>query len=533
MESVKATQESEISLNLPEKSAVLLNPINKEIIERFAKKNGKQIKIKSKIPLKGAAAVGAAGAAAAVGDFGFVEGEDILQKKPEGGEEITSQSIDGGEKKPDDIGATEKKEGGFFKFFSKLKGRKKLLVFGSIGIFLFAILFFTSFWFIPSANVKINIESETISNQITLTASESVSEIDVEERLIPLTVEEVTKSGDETRKSSGKLTIGAPAKGRITVGNFSTVTTKKFPAGTTIKAITGQNVGLEFTLDTEVSVPKASSSGFNIIAGQSGVNATAKAIGKAGNAPASTEFQIASEDIGTIKGVNDLAFTGGESKEVKAVSKDDRKKLKEDLLDKLEDEAKDDLEEKLEGSTVPEGGLKTEVISEKFDKAVGEEADEVKLALEVKAVAKLFQEDDLKKLLIESIQPSIPEGLVVDEENTSVEAELFETEGVDDVEILGKINAVLIPEVNQEDLKKNLSGKTFGSAAAHLQSLNNVPEFEIEIKPAMFRLFKFMPFNSSRINIEIITKEVVPSEDPTTNEPAIEEGKEEEELSAE
>ena len=437
------------------------------------------------------------------------------------------------EKKPEDVGATAKKEGGFFKFFSKIKGRKRLIVFGSIGAFLFATVFFVSFWFVPSANVKINLEFETISNQVTLTASESVSEIDIEERVIPLTVEEVTKSGDETRKSSGKLVIGAPAKGRITVGNFSIVTTKKFPAGTTIKTVTGQNLGLEFTLDTEVSIPKASFSGLSIIAGQSGVNATAKAIGNAGNAPASTEFQIASEALGTVKGVNDLAFAGGESKEVKAVSEEDRKKLKEDLLEKLENEAKDDLEEQLEGSTVPEGGLKTEVISEKFDKAVGEESDELKLALEVKAIAKLFKEDDLKKLLIESIQSSIPEGLVVDEEKTSVEAELFETEGEDDVEILGKINAVLIPEINQEELKKNLSGKTFGSAAAYLQSLNNVPEFEIEIKPAIFRLFKFMPFNSSRINIEIITEDTLPSEGEDLEEPTLEEGKEEEEEDAE
>ena len=155
------------------------------------------------------------------------------------------------------------------------------------------------------------------------------------------------------------------------------------------------------------------------------------------------------------------------------------------------------------------------------------------MALEVKAIAKLFKEDDLKKLLIESIQSSIPEGLVVDEEKTSVEAELFETEGEDDVEILGKINAVLIPEINQEELKKNLSGKTFGSAAAYLQSLNNVPEFEIEIKPAIFRLFKFMPFNSSRINIEIITEDTLPSEGEDLEEPTLEEGKEEEEEDAE
>ena len=170
----------------------------------------------------------------------------------------------------------------------------------------------------------------------------------MENKVIPLTVEQVTKSDEGKRDASGKLTIGSPAKGRVTVGNFSIVTSKKYPAGITLKSVSGQNKGLEFTLDTEVTVPKASPSGFSIIAGQAGVNITAKKIGSEGNLPASTEFQIGSENIGTIKGVNDLALSGGNSKEVKAVSKEDRDKLKEDRLEELSKKAEEELESKLE-----------------------------------------------------------------------------------------------------------------------------------------------------------------------------------------
>ena len=236
--------------------------------------------------------------------------------------------------------------------------------------------------------------------------------------------------------------------------------------------------------------------------GKAGVNVTAKKIGSEGNLPASTEFQIGNESTDKFIAVNDLPFTGGDSKEIAAVSEEDRKKLKEELLDKLSKEAKEELQQKLEGSTIPEGGLQVEVTKEKYDKAVGEEAKTFSLTLEVKATAKLFQEEDLKKVLVESIKPSVPEGFVVDEAGSTVGSEISQTEG-EDVEILGKIKAVLIPDIKKDDLKKQLSGKNFGSAASHLQSLKNISGFEIEVKPGIFRIFKFMPFNASKINIVI------------------------------
>ncbi len=497
LESIKAAEDLDIALDLPEDSPVHLNPINKEIIEKFAKKEGKQVSIKG-LPLskKGAGE-----------EFGFVEGEDIVEKGEFQSQEKLPTKQESTDSAEDKSSETPKKSGGIFKFISNLKGRKKIAFFGGIGFLIFAILFFVSFWFLPSADVSIVVEGETKTNQITLTASQKASEVDVESKTIPLSVEEVTKSDVEEGKATGKLVVGTPSKGRVTIGNFSMVTSKKYNAGTNIKSISGQNQGLEFTLDTEVTVPKASSSGFSIVAGQAGVNVTSKKIGSSGNLPAGSEFQVGSENIGTVKAANDIAFSGGESKEVTAVSEEDRKKLKEDLLEKLSKEAKEELEGKLEGATVPEGGFKTEIVKEKFDKVVGEEAKEVTLTLEVKATAKLFQEDDLKKLLVESIKPSVLDGFIIDEESSTVEAELFETEGEDDVEILGKINAVLIPDMNKEDLQKNLSRKSFGSAASYLQGLDNAPEFEIKIKPSIFRIFSLMPFNRSRINVTVTKQE--------------------------
>lgn len=514
LESIKASEEESVDLSLPEDSPIFSNPINKEIIEKYAQKSGKKINVVGGV-------VAAAAAAKAADEFGFVEGHDIADSHKTQLEEPTVATDTKEPAKPVD---KTKKGKGPFSFFSRLSGRKKLLIWGAIGLVITLVLLFTSFWFLPSADVTVNIESETETNQLTLKASQEADEVDLEKKIIPLTVEEVTKSDVRKADATGKLTLGSPAKGRVTVGNFSIVTTKKFPAGTTITSVSGQNTGLEFTLDTEVSVPKASTSGAIRTAGQAGVNVTAKKIGSEGNLPASTEFQVGNEDIGTVNGINDLALSGGESKQVTAVSEEDRKKLREDLLEELSKKAKEDLESKLEGAKVPEGGLKTEVVEESFDKAAGEEAKEVSLTMKVKATAKLFQEEDLKKLMIESISPSVPEGLVVDEDKSTVEAELFETEGEADIELLGKIDAVLVPDIAEDSLRSTLSGRSFGSAASYLQSQENISGFEIEIKPAIFRLFKFMPFNGSRINIVINSQE----DSSVDSEAEEEEGKEEE-----
>ena len=501
LESIKASEEENIDLNLPKDSPIFSNPINKEIIEKYARKAGKNLNI-----------VGAAPAEKLVADeFDFVEGEDVAEKK----EEAEKVSDLPKEESKVEKQEPQKKKGGLL---ANLKGRKKLLVWGGLGLVIFIIFLTSFFWFLPQADVTVNIESQSKENQLTLKASQEVTEVDVENKIIPLTVETVEKSGEEKKETTGKLTVGAPAKGRVTVGNFSIITSKKFSAGTTITSVSGQNTGLEFTLDTEVTVPKASSSGLILISGQAGVNVTARKIGSDGNLPVSTEFQVGSENTGTIKGVNDIAFSGGDSKQVTAVSEEDRKKLREELLDKLKREAEEELEKKLEGSKVPEGGLKTEVIEEKFDKVVGEEAKEVSLTMKVSATAKLFKEEDLKKVLIESINPTVPEGLKVDEEKSTVEAELFETEGEKDLEILGKINAVLVPDIDEESLRSTLSGKSYGSATAYLQSQENISGFEIDIKPAIFSLFKFMPLNGSKINV------IINAQEELNTKPAQEEG---------
>ncbi len=493
LDSIKATEEEEVQIRLLASSSLSTSQVNREIIEKFAEKVGKKVSIQgSSVPEKPQS------------DFNFVEGKDIAQETEAEEEKAPAPSISGPVEErpsPEPI-PLKKKPVGPGGFFGKLKGRKKLAVLVTGAISTFMVLGAVFFWFLPSATVNITAQKQSKIIQESLSASASATDVDTKNKVIPLSIEEVTESDIATATASGKLTVGTPAKGRVTVGNFSTVTSKKYPAGTSITAVGGASQGLIFTLDTAVTVPKATSSGFNIVAGQAGVNVTASKIGDKGNVSAGSDFQVDDESIGTVKATNDLDFSGGESHQITAVSDEDRKNLRAKLLAKLTQEAKKDLQNKLGGASVPNGGLSVQVTTEKYDKAAGEQAKEVNLTMEVTASAKLFKEEDLKKVLIGSM--TVPDGYVIDESASQVSSKIIGTAGQDGaVQVLGKIKAVLVPDIKPEELAGYLAGKSFGAANSYLTTLKNISGFDIEIRPAIFRIFKILPFNKSRIKIDI------------------------------
>ena len=155
---------------------------------------------------------------------------------------------------------------------------------------------------------------------------------------------------------------------------------------------------------------------------------------------------------------------------------------------------------------IPEGGLEAEIVNETYDKKVGEEAADFRLSLEVKFTAKIFSEDDLKNILIESISDSIPSGFEIDKEGSSVESEILE-KGEDDLKVLGKIKANLLPIIDTSDIAKNIAGKDFGATDKYLKSIDAITGFEIKLEPSVMKLFGTMPFVSGRIKVKIIQEE--------------------------
>jgi len=478
----------EIEIYLFPGSDILKDSANKEIIELLAKDLNKKVVLKGDVGVKTASKDESKGEVKAEDDHGFVEGKDVAEDQIEG----------------KNISEAKKKRFSFPKL-PKLKFLKgpKWIYFG-VGLLGFIVVGgILTFWLVPRATVTLITEQKFKESELAIVASAKEDEVDVDKGIIPLKTMETTVKDVLEQKATGSKTVGTSAKGRIKIINRET-SDKKFFSGTEIKTISGPS--LSFTLDSVATI-SASVEGCTNDCKETAVNVTAKQIGADSNLKSGTKFKVGSVvDTTKVVGESLVNFSGGSSKKITIVSADDQKKVKEELLEKLETKAKEELETENPEIVIPEGGLEGEIVNETYDKKIGEEASDIKLSLEVKFSVKIFSEDDLKNILIDSISDSIPSGFEVDKEGSSVESEILE-KGDDNLKVLGKIKANLIPIIQTSDIAKNIAGKDFGSTDKYLKAIDAITGFEIKLEPSIMRLFGTMPFASNRIKIKVIQEE--------------------------
>jgi hypothetical protein len=498
LNAIEQETDNEIEIFVLPGGDVLKLPTNVEIINFFAENLGKKINIKGDFGIK---AKEQHKETTKEENLGFVEGKDIA-----------------GEKKAvlkEEPQIEKKRRFPFPRLpnWSFLKNRKRLYIaLGILGVL--AIIGVIAVWFVPGANVTLFTQPQFKEAELNLVASASVDETDKDRGIIPLETLETSQEDVLEAKATGTKTTGTAAKGRVKIVNRDTTKAKTFFKGTTITPVSGTQV--KFNLDKTATV-SAAPVGCETNCPSVGVDVTAAVIGDSGNLKAGTVFKVGSANVNLVFAKNETVFTGGSSKKLTVVSTSDQKKAKTKLLEKLEEKARNDLEKDNPDIIVPEGGLESEVTEEVYSKKVGEEASTFRLSLQAGFTAKVFSEEDLKELLIESISDSIPGDFQIDKEGSSVEAEVTDTEE-NKLEILAAIKASLLPKINTESVVKKIAGKDFSTTERYLKSLNSVSGFEIKITPSFFEVFGTMPFSKGKIKIEVIQEEESEDSPPSENE---------------
>lgn len=482
LKAINEESEKEIEIFVYPGGDVLKVPTNIETINSLAESLGKKVVIKGDFEVEPKEPV----VKEKEENLGFVEGKDVaIEKEP----------------------PTEKKRILSFLKFPRLKlpkGRKRIYIIAGV-IVLTVVIGASVVWFVPKAEVTLITETQFKEAELSLIASAAIDEVDIDKGIVPLKNLETTQEDVLEAKSTGSKKVGTAAKGRVAIVNHDTFK-KAYFAGTIISQISGSKIQFKLEQSATISAsPAGCGSSPSPPCKEAGVDVTAVSIGDGGNLKSGTVFKIGSANLLKVSGVNATNFTGGSSKKLTIVSSDDQKKTKEELLEKLEAEAIEELEKDNPDIVVPEGGLEAEVLNEVYSKKVGEEADDFRLSLQVKFTAKVFSEEDLKDVLIASISSTIPDDFKIDREGTVVESEILEG-GDDDIKILGKIKAILVPEVNIAQIKSRIAGKDFSSTDRYLKSLNSISGFEIKMTPTFFRIFGTMPFSKSRIEIELVTE---------------------------
>lgn len=375
------------------------------------------------------------------------------------------------------------------------KSRKKiLLIFIPIVLL---IIFLVFYFFMRTATVSLGLLSEEISESANVTFSES-AQTSASDDVIKVEFITASQDGKVTVKATGTKETGERAKGTVTVFNNgdSGIT---LSAGTTI---TSSN-DLNFTLDKAVTVASASGDIFSgTEPGKADVSVTATEIGTNYNLPSDTKFTV--DGRSSVAAKNDTAFSGGTLEELTVVDEDDLEALEDSLEKKLEKDAKNELENKAGGDLVVLPNFTSVTYGKKsFSKDVGDEANEVALTGTIEFEGISYRKSELAKYAQEKLKNSIPDGMEIDENELSVEATKVTTNNGKTTASI-EIKAALIPEIDTDQVAKDITGDSFTKATRKLQQIPGVEKVDIDMFLNLPLLPNRLPFTAGKI---IVTTE--------------------------
>ncbi len=354
-----------------------------------------------------------------------------------------------------------------------------------------------AYWYLPKAMVVVYVKPQNFQTQFDLVADTGLDRIDLDKKAIPAQSLSVEISSQMSTPATGTKLVGDKATGSVTISN--TLDSPKQLAGGTI--LTSPS-GLKFILDESVTAASASGSAGNLTPGKVTAKASAASIGGDYNLAGGTVFRVGSLAITQIDAKAETAFSGGTSRQAKAVSKENVDKLKSDLVAKLKDQAKQKLLEQItDDQTVIGESIAMETISEDFDHKVGEEADSITLKLTIKTTGIVVAKADLQTLVDAQIKPQVPSGFTsISEQNQTFSVKMATS---DKATFSVSISALLLPAIDQEEVLKNIRGKTPIRAKQYLESLPAATQIDLVITPSLPAAITTLPRVAKNISLSI------------------------------
>lgn len=376
---------------------------------------------------------------------------------------------------------------------------KKLPILGvGIIIILLLILLFTIFWYYPKAAVNLIVYPASNTSQINVLFTTNSSNTGKNTILVTSISEEV--SGDKTAAATGKTQIGEKAKGTVTLYN-KTLVSKTFPKGT---VLSGDN--LNFTLNDDVTIASSSDTGEGLTFGKTTANITAVNIGPEGNLAAGTNFAFKDFTQSSYYGKNNDKLTGGTSRDITSVSKEDQDKLLSSLTEELVQRAKQIMKQKL-GSReqLLDVSLDNTVTSKKFSPNAGEEAQELSLSLSLKISGFIYKETDLTSLASAGTT-SVPSGFSIASDKTRILITEAKTDKNGDVVGKATITYFFFPNIETEKIKNEIAGKDFKQIDKYLSTIQNIGGVEIITDTKLPFIADKLPARRENINITLVSR---------------------------
>jgi len=385
------------------------------------------------------------------------------------------------------------------KGLSVFKGfkRKKIIVIPGIIIVLFIVLYII-YLFSFKATVVLTLDPKTQEQKQTVTFVQN-SETNPDNSEIASELSAITEDGSTDTKATGNKDTGTPAKGSVTVCSRFT-NTEVIPAET---VITSDN-NLSFTTDNSAQIASASADA-SADCSTTKISVTAKNLGKQYNLPAGTKFTVGNNSASDIIAKNDDPFSGGTSKQVVVVSKNDLVSAQTNLIKSLQNKAIEDLKKKIPSDKI----LLPELINAKIQdssasKKVGDEASALTLKGTVSYDGVVYAKSDLISFAKALFKDKLTSDQVINDKSVNVSVENITNKNN---ELVANLNfqVSFLPKIENDKITAKISGMDLNSAINYLSNLPQVADVKINMSPNIPFLSNFLPKSSGNINIQ--TKE--------------------------
>jgi len=373
--------------------------------------------------------------------------------------------------------------------FAKIKSffsMKKVI----IGVVVVVVLYvLVSFLFLTSVNISVKFKQDDLTIKKSITAkTDATSPFDV--ATLTIKSDPMTKSNTASTEieTTGKGQTGEYAQGQLLVVN---------PGTTAINIKLGQVFSynylatpLKYTAIAAVTIDPASSKTISVKAGS---------FGEIYNVEDTLKNFIPEGLSNTVTAQNITKMSGGTTKEVKAVSKEDIDAIKQTLLDKLKTDLTTNLKTLLSDQEIILTG------SEKFKEEtfttsskLGDVADKFSAELKLTITAIKINKTLVKSLLQDVqkneagyskvvVKDPVIENIVISGTTASFDA---------------KANANAFNDLDLNSLKNDIKGKSVTEAKDYIKSKPGVSEVIIRYSPSFIPLnYQSIPNDDKKINI--------------------------------
>lgn len=374
--------------------------------------------------------------------------------------------------------------------------RKKLFIFGGLGVLLIAFLVWAIF-FAPRATVVISAQTtpEVVNQVVRLTKTGSVSPDD---RTLPALFAEKKEAATQEITATGQKDVGERATGTMTITRSGVS-----DQSTSIPAGTGFSSGDYTFITTEaVTVPRSNIVGTRIDNGSASVSVQAMEIGPEYNLNARSYESSVSGFSG-----RGSQMQGGSKKQVTVVSEEDVAKVVDELESKTNSNMKATLKKELgQNVTAIDESYLEEKGNPSSSPAVGQEATKATVSLEVTYSLAGIARNDLNTYLDQALKSQISnadEQRIYDNGLKKIVFAQYE-KAADGATVQLTANGQTGPKIEDDMVKNDVKGKRYGDVQSQLESVEGVSDVDVRFWP--FWVQK-VPNNTDRITIEFKLKD--------------------------